>query len=62
MDRYIKQHGTYSIQYQQSLRTEISRQVDEFLNSGGKIQQLSGPQFQPHRAVRISNALIAEAM
>ncbi|MFT5888878.1 MAG: hypothetical protein ACI9BO_001702 [Zhongshania sp.] len=62
MDRYIKQHGTYSIQYQQSLRAEISRQVDKFLNSGGKIEQLNGPQFQPGRAVRISNALITEAV
>ncbi len=62
MDRYIKQHGTHSNQYQQSLRAEISRQVDDFLNSGGKIEQLNGPQFQPHRAVRISNALFTEAV
>ncbi|MDF1693926.1 MAG: hypothetical protein P1U47_16230 [Zhongshania sp.] len=62
MNRYIKQHGTYSNQYQQGLRAEISRQVDDFLNKGGKIEQLHGPQFQPHRAVRISNALITEAL
>jgi hypothetical protein len=32
------------------------------LNNGGKIEKLNGPQFQPHRVVRITNAMIAEAL
>ncbi|MBQ0758578.1 MAG: hypothetical protein KKF24_03350 [Gammaproteobacteria bacterium] len=62
MDRYIKQHGTYSNLHQQHVRAEISRQIDDFLNNGGKIEKLNGPQFQPHRVVRITNAMIAEAL
>jgi hypothetical protein len=62
MDRYIKQHGTYSNLHQQHARAEISRQIDEFLNNGGKIEKLNGPQFQPHRVVRITNAMITEAI
>ena len=62
MNRYIKQHGTYSNLHQEHARAEISRQIDDFLRRGGKIEKLNGPQFQPHRVVRISNAVITEAL
>jgi hypothetical protein len=62
MNSYIKQHGIYSNLHQERARAEISRQVDDFLRRGGKIEQLNNPQFQPHRMVRITNAVITEAL
>ncbi|CAA0078841.1 Uncharacterised protein [Zhongshania aliphaticivorans] len=62
MNRYIKQHGTYSNLHQQHARAEISRQIEEYLGKGGKIEKLSGPQFLPHRAVRITNTSVSEAL
>jgi hypothetical protein len=62
MNSYIKQHGTYSSLHQEHARAEISRQINDFLHGGGKIEQLNNPQFQPHRTVPITNAVITEAL
>ncbi|AKH70304.1 hypothetical protein IMCC21906_02659 [Spongiibacter sp. IMCC21906] len=57
MNRFQKIHGSHSPGHQQTLRAEISRQIDEFLERGGRIEQLAGPSFQPHREVRINAAM-----
>lgn len=62
MNRYYKQQALHSNMHQQSVRAEISRQVDDFLKKGGKIEQLSGPQFQPHRSVRINSAVLTDVL
>ena len=55
----MSMHSQY---HQHALREQISRQVDAFLKKGGKIEQLSGPRFLPHRAVGINSSVITDVL
>ncbi|WP_372861272.1 hypothetical protein [Spongiibacter sp.] len=61
MYRYYKAAPPSDFQ-QRQLRRELSRQVEEFLNKGGRIQQLDGPTFKPHRSVRVSSSVFIEML
>lgn len=62
MSRFERIHGSHSSDHQQSVRAQIARQVEEFLQHGGRIEQLSGPSFQPHKEVRISGGSLKESL
>ncbi len=62
MYRYYKSAPPPSDFQQRQLRTELSRQVEEFLNKGGRIQQLDGPELKPHRSVRASSLAFVEML
>jgi hypothetical protein len=57
MNRNYKQQGMYSSTHQQAASAEISRQIEEFLKKGGKIETLNHPQFQPHRCVGVKGGV-----
>lgn len=52
----------HSQHHQHALREQIARQVDAFLKQGGKIEQLSGPRFLPHRAVGVNSSVITDVL
>lgn len=62
MNHYQKSQSAHSPLHQQSVRSEITRQVEEFLNRGGKIEQLAGPHCQPPRAVGINSPVITDVL
>lgn len=62
MNRYTRHLASHSQSYQQGLRAEISRQVAEFLSRGGKIEQLSGPNFKPPKSVKINSSVLVDVL
>ncbi|GAB3371292.1 hypothetical protein NCG89_04540 [Spongiibacter taiwanensis] len=62
MSRFERIHGSHSQTHQQTVRAEIARQIEEFIQHGGRIEQLSGPNFQPHKEVRINGASLKDSL
>ncbi|MBD2858239.1 hypothetical protein IB286_04395 [Spongiibacter sp. KMU-158] len=62
MNRRNQPQPLYSNPHQQSIRAEISRQIEEFMAKGGKIEQLTGPAFQASRSVGVSKSILTELL
>jgi predicted glycoside hydrolase/deacetylase ChbG (UPF0249 family) len=62
MNRYYKVQASQSEHHQRQIRAELSRQVEDFLKKGGHIEQLDGPNFKPHRSVRVSSSAFTEML
>ena len=62
MNQQYRQQPAHSPVHQNVVRAEINRQIEEYLQRGGKIEQLTGPSLQPHRAVRVGPGALSEAL
>lgn len=62
MNRHNRQQPLHSNPHQQAARAQISRQIEEFMARGGKIEQLAGPTFQDSRAVGVSRSVLADIL
>ncbi len=62
MNRRNQQQPLYSNPHQQAVRAEISRQIEEFMAKGGKIERLAGPSFQGSRSVGVSKSILTDLL